>query len=731
MLTFFKRRLCALLTAALILLPLTVHSETVVIPVFLTYAQLRHLIVQEMFKGPGHTARYALDDSGCAVVTYSEPRFSAEGQLLRVEVDTLATIGMPTTDGCATLGQWTGRSVVRGVPELTGARPLSAGFKVQTLELYDDQGRRLTDLPALQTSDEQLRQSLSTLKIDLKPEVERLTEWLPSVLPRYSADRLTAMVDSLRIGHIRIRPEGLDLGLTIDVAEIPQEAREPALSAIELAQLELACRQWDAFLTFVVKQAAIATSSEALRLALMEILLDARYEIRAALVENTDRNGADPVKVLFVRSWQRLEPVMRQITAQSPAQNTVPFLSFMTAADALVALEKLGPAAGLDISADGLRRLARLLNDNPNLDPLQFVDGIDPELQKLFDFGIPETGGTDKKPLGFNLGLVRPAYAASARDRLNHWVPRTDELGLYLNEVRHLLQEKADARIRAAAITNEHAGVFRKLMLAAAWQESCWRQYVIQKNKIVPLVSGSGDVGLLQINERVWRGFYAGDKLRWDIDYNARAGSEILFKFMVDYALKQQEHKQPGGLSNLARAAYSAYNGGPSQVSRYRGGKVPAAHKKIDTAFWAKYQRVERGEEMAVVECLGGEAAVSAENSPPASRSQADAGATPQAAGGKPARIENSHWISKQKPGHFTLQLAALSSEEAARDLVEQQVLPGIFAYCRLQQEGRVVYSVIYGSFTNRADAQKSAARFALLNPWIREFGSIQKAMAK
>jgi hypothetical protein len=153
-------------------------------------------------------------------------------------------------------------------------------------------------------------------------------------------------------------------------------------------------------------------------------------------------------------------------------------------------------------------------------------------------------------------------------------------------------------------------------MLAAAWQESCWRQYVVVKNKIVPLVSGSGDIGLLQINARVWRGFYSRNKLRWDINYNVRAGGEILFKFMVNYALKQQEHKKDGGLSNLARASYSGYNGGPSQVNRYRSRGVPAEQKKIDAAFWAKYQRVNRGDELAVVECLGGEAPVSEANVP-------------------------------------------------------------------------------------------------------------------
>jgi septal ring-binding cell division protein DamX len=75
--------------------------------------------------------------------------------------------------------------------------------------------------------------------------------------------------------------------------------------------------------------------------------------------------------------------------------------------------------------------------------------------------------------------------------------------------------------------------------------------------------------------------------------------------------------------------------------------------------------------------------------------------------------------------------LAALSSKQAAKDLVEKQSQPGIFAHCRITQKNKVLYIAIYGSFSNRAEAQKAAARFASLNPWIREFSSIQNAMSR
>jgi SPOR domain/Transglycosylase SLT domain len=728
--TFPTRTINAVLLAILILTPLPAFSETVAIPLFLTYPQLRFLAVREMFKGPDDTARYGLDDTGCAFVTYSEPHLSAEGQLLRVEVATLATIGIDTTDGCATIGYWKGRTVVKGKPALLDGQPLSAEFRLQTAELYDQQGHRLSGTPVMQAYEERLHQVLSKLRIDLSPEVDRLKEWLPSVLPRHSTDRLSIMLDSLRVGRIAVRPDGLDLRLTIDVDKNPEAGPEPVLNAVEMEQLEQTVRTWDAFLTFVVKQAAIATHSDALRSALLEILLDARYEMKAALVADVD-SGTDPVKELFVRSWARLEPVMREISVQAPEQNPVPFLSFMTAADALMALDRLGPAAGLDISTEGLRRLARLLNDNPSLDPLQFVDGIDPELQNLFDLGLPEEIGPQGKTRGLNLQLVPSAFAATSRERLNRWVPTADELGPYMREVRLLLLEEADARIRASTITGEHARIFRTLMLAAAWQESCWRQYVVQKNKIVPLVSGSGDIGLLQINETVWRGFYSRNKLRWDIHYNARAGGEILFKFMVNYALKQQEHKKAGGLSNLARASYSAYNGGPSQVNRYRSRGVPADKKNIDAAFWAKYQQVDRGDELAVVECLGGEAPASEVDAPHNNRSIKESGATLPAATGNIKRVEDGSWIRKQNPKHVTLQLAAMNRELAVKGLIEKQSQAGTYAYCRIKLKNQAVYIAIYGSFSDRAEAQKAAVPFASLKPWLREFGNIQQAMAR
>lgn len=730
MLSRLKVILYATLFVAMIIKPIPAKAETVTIPVFLDYQQWQLLMIRDDFKGPNNTEQYLLDDDGCTSITFSEPRLSAEGELLRVDAKILATIGVSAIGSCKVITRWTGRTAVTGKPSLVKDQPLSVAFKVQEARLYDQKGNLLKDGLVLQAVKEQLHLLLSRYKLDLKPEIDPFKALLPYFLPRFPADHLKGMIDSLRIGHLVLRSNGLDVRLLIDAETVAKAGPEPALSELEIQQLEQRYRSWDAFLTFVIKEVATATRSKELRDALLEILLDGRYQFKSILVKPR-QSATDPVKQLFGRSWEKLMPVMREISVQSPEQNLLPFLSFITAADALNALDRLGPSLGLDISVDGLRRLARILNSDPSIDPLKYQDEIDPVIQQLFDFGMSGKIIQQKKSNGFNFQLIRPVYAANLRNRLNHWVPIDAELKPYLFEIRNLLLEEADSRIRSSSIDHKYARIYQKLVLAAAWQESCWRQYIIKNRKVVPLISGTGDIGLLQINEKVWRGFYSPSKLRWDITYNARAGSEILFKFMVNYALKQKEHKYGGGLSNLARATYSAYNGGPSQVSRYRKKDVPAAHKKIDIAFWEKYQQVHQGQELNVAQCLGGQSYVSMTANHRINKGQKRASSKQVTSTKESQRIENIEWIRNRNPQHLTLQLSAMSSKKAVTEFIEQQSQTGSFAYYRKKQNGQNLYIAIYGSFANRADAEKVAARFSPLKPWIRKFGSIQETMSK
>jgi len=109
----------------------------------------------------------------------------------------------------------------------------------------------------------------------------------------------------------------------------------------------------------------------------------------------------------------------------------------------------------------------------------------------------------------------------------------------------------------------------------------------------------------MQVNARVWRGFYDQQALRNSMNYNARAGSEILHHYLVDYAIAKGELAVRNNPDDLARATYAAYNGGPGKLRRYRRQGSGKGGHHIDEAFWKKFQQVKAGNDYAVASCFG------------------------------------------------------------------------------------------------------------------------------
>jgi Transglycosylase SLT domain len=374
-------------------------------------------------------------------------------------------------------------------------------------------------------------------------------------------------------------------------------------------------RQWDAFFTFVVKRFGQDVSGD-LKDSLGAAFLDLRYELNNAIAPG---KGGNPVPDLFLNAWTRLSPIMNKALPGLPKQTASQYASFISAADKLTPLGKAGSQLGvLQLSPDALRGMARILEPTGAADPLAFNTSVDSGLRSLLGFGSPLTTprpSTKQSRLREHLlspevqhvfapgyWFVTPAIAAdSSASKLNEWVPEGKDLQDYLKQVRDLLVALTDRIAAKSNMNADHKLLYRQIVFTAAWQESCWRQYIRKGKSITPLLSSTGDLGLMQVNRNTWRGVYDLKRLSGDIEYNSNAGGEILDYYLMRHAIRKNENKQPGG--HLARATYSAYNGGPGAVGRYRSAKAIPALKKVDEAFWDKFQAVSFGRELEVQRC--------------------------------------------------------------------------------------------------------------------------------
>ena len=199
-----------------------------------------------------------------------------------------------------------------------------------------------------------------------------------------------------------------------------------------------------------------------------------------------------------------------------------------------------------------------------------------PKLQELFRFRDPD--GPPRRirrkpataPRSWLPSWLSPSSAHADEadewrelsERLDRWVPASNELPAYREIVDRLLTLAAERSFDGEALDARFDDLFRDLVKTVAWQESCWRQFVRDRSGVVPIQSSTGDFGMMQINVRVWRGFFNPVKLRWSAGYNAGAGAEILWQLLGRYGVREARER----LSNAARSSYSAYHGGPAAL---------------------------------------------------------------------------------------------------------------------------------------------------------------------
>jgi hypothetical protein len=625
------RRILAVVLTLLLLPRLGGGQEEprqITFPLTVDYALLARLTTNELRGAGDEPSVLWRSDDGCSVFEIAGVRIGPLDGQLEIHADGKGRAGLGVLAWCLFPIQRDAELRIRARPVLGTDWQLRLA-DVQAV-VVDREGRstflmrRLTGVMG-----EPIEDAVARVKVDLAPPATDMREVIRSSLAPEHAERATAALESLRPLGATATARGVkaEIGMQVPPAPPALVGPEPALTEEERHHWEEALANWDAFLTFAVKELGISDPDPDTVDRLFRLFVDGRHAVLDVLAIGPQR-GDDPVRPLFLTAWAEIRGIVRRVAQQQAAErnDALLYLRFLAAGDALAALERVGPDVGIEISADGLRRLARTLDPDTVFDPRQRSDAPDPELRKLFGFHEPPATPLPPEPPGppppsttmppapppaqswwWSFGGVAHAAEPPAAvelvaigRKLDRFVPEPEQMDEYRTLVSRLLDMVAATEREDSRVPTEMRTLFRQLVRTTAWQESCWHQFARRGAQVVALVSGTGDVGLMQVNRRVWRGVFDPAVLERDVVYNADAGTQILAQYLTRYG--QREKRFAGG--HVARATYAAYNGGPGAYARYRTGRRATAYtRKVDAAFWRKFQVAAAGRELDHVPC--------------------------------------------------------------------------------------------------------------------------------
>jgi Transglycosylase SLT domain len=607
------------------------RSETVTLPLTIEFPLLRALLISQTFTGPNNEAVVLDESRGCNHVELWDPEVRAEGASLLLGAKIRIRAGFDLFGFCLIPIHWVG---YMEVVEQVSLDPKTWDLTLNTIDsrLYNLNRQptkivsKLWDLVK-----DSVQPYLNVITVSLAPPVQQLNEIIPEFIAADMQDRVRGWLNTLRAGTVTVTPEAIRVNILMDVGTLAPsapEAEQTKLTPEELKPSLQTWEAWDSYLVYQIDTLGGQALTDAERQILLSTLLDARYRLVAELTAETF--GRDLVREEFLDAWGRISPILRRHLLEDPHSRAIGYLAYFAASDALAVLDKLGPSLGLEISRDGLLRLARLLSSGKTPPTLAYSFAVDTDLRETLGLGPPldesgpafdveEMETTELQPPPqdtvleqgspepaqeqgsmpglsfFRWILARSAWAATDTEasrvsELKDWLVPEGDIGPYLERLKQVVQESSSKTLERGDLGPAYHAALRLQALATAWQESCWRQFVRREGRITFLRSyNNTSVGLMQINERVWRQIYRPASLRWNVRYNAEAGCEILRTYMQRYALPRLSPDQPDGPEVLAGAVYAVYNSGPAALGAYLRRVETRSPSPIDRLFAEKY----------------------------------------------------------------------------------------------------------------------------------------------
>ncbi|MBI4791192.1 MAG: hypothetical protein HY789_00225, partial [Deltaproteobacteria bacterium] len=432
-------RLCTIIVC-LLAAPAGLMAATIELPLTLRTALLQQTLAMHINPEPGKPAvlfqegpyRYLHTERPQLNIRNGQPHFSAH---------IIASFGTNVL-GVMPMGMiWSGSIDMTLAPYVDEQWQLR--YRIVDSALYDDAGVKpmMTGL-VWDLVKRFLHPRLEKYSLDLSPPQQEIIAFLRACASPAEAAQLDATLNSIAAGVLRVEDTGFVVPLILTVAESPEplpiteQPVEAPLTPVELENFQKALEPWDAFLVFVIKNAGMDFVDAQMREQLFDLLISSRYQLLPILTGEVRPDAGDPLRALFVEAWHDLRLIIEEAEQRGLIQQqAIRYMTFVNAGDALLTLDAAAPNLGMQISSDGLRRLARTLQPSAVEDPLRFDWEVDPVLRDLFKFAPEPAPAPESVVLEPSLSrrlldfLMPIAYAAEPDlfKSLDRWVPQSQE----------------------------------------------------------------------------------------------------------------------------------------------------------------------------------------------------------------------------------------------------------------------------------------------------------------
>jgi len=347
-----------LIIFAALFLPTLVLAREITVPVPMDYRLIQNILVNELFTGEGQTAQVWQDGKRCSYLDLSNPQISGLNGQVKIDNNVHAKFGAKMGGKCISLIKWNGILETLHKPTLDKTGTVLS-FPVTRSNAFDRNGQSLNIAQLQDLLQKVVAPRLADLKIDLNKSRDDIIKTLLPYVPAENTEQLYDSVNSLRFNSVKADTQNilLNLGFTANLKLANKQIAEP-FSNSELAQWHSVWQNWQTSLDKAITLAPLTGELANSRNTLHTFLEKAGAAFEQGLTAEYPE-GNDPVRAFVNESWDQLAPLLRTVSKQLPGAEGLRYLTLIAATDLMYELESIGSPFGLEISANGLRKIAR------------------------------------------------------------------------------------------------------------------------------------------------------------------------------------------------------------------------------------------------------------------------------------------------------------------------------------------------------------------------------------